>query len=142
LADTIREQIVQAFVTRAGEITGYSVVRSRNPVSESDLPCINVIPGRDQAEARYGKVVSVFPITIEAIQTTDLDAASAAQEDMLGDLLTAFTDPSDPVSALAEHIRYTDGGPTGINQAKDAVVGVSIIVEVKYSTILGNPYKQ
>lgn len=142
MADTIREQIIQDFVIRAGAVTGYSAVRARTPVSESDVPCINIIPGREQAELKYNLVTATFSITIEAMQYVDLDQASTIQEDMLGDLLTAFTDPEDPVSGLTDYIKYSEGGPAGVTQAKEMIAGVAIVVDVKYTYLAGNPYRQ
>ena len=151
MADTIREKIIKNFLTRAALVapaTGYvnnlsNALRAQSPVPETELPCLNILPGREETVNRFGKNEVTTTITVEAYKAAAADVnKNVDQEAMLGDLIRAFTRPDSVVSAYVDHIKYIEGGPASVPDSADKVVGVSAVFEVQYTTDIGDPYNQ
>lgn len=151
MADTIREQIIAAYVTRLAAWTtangynygcGASVFRAMPVVNPSEAPACALWPEAEEAEKRYNKMVCTMPVKVEAIAEVGTTNPSIIQEKLLGDAITIMTDPSVTVSSKIDSITYKGGGPAAVPDGRDTVVAVSAEFEIKYKFVLGNPETQ
>lgn len=163
---TIREKIIQEFLTRAALIRvsspqvyatdiGENVLRARSKVDPSELPCIVVWPQVEEAEIKYGRQLCKMPLKIEGVVKYGETDPSVVAEQILGDLIYCFVSQSwdrrrlivgsSPVAynnPYAESVVYTGGGTNDYPDGADITVGVFITLIVTYYTQIGNPYAQ
>jgi hypothetical protein len=161
MSDTIREIIIQDFISRLAVITtangyntniGKNVYRVRKAVDPDDLPCCVIWPGAEKGEASYGENSCTMPIRIEGIAEFGSENKSAVSEKILGDLKKCILEPG---NALAEppvgwirspdyidSLVYAGGGTEEYPGEEGKSVGAMISVEVKYTEKIGDPYSQ
>ena len=150
MADTIREQIITAYLTRLASwktgfnhLCGESVIRANPFYDRSKLPVCVLWPGDEEVTKEYGNNVCVMPFKVEAFAAVgEFDNASEIQEQLLGDAIKIMTDPAVTVTALTESIHYTRGGPADAQDPQKTTTGIFAEFEVKYQTLVGNPYSQ
>ncbi len=151
MADTIREQIIQAIIARAGTLRaangyntdcGQGVKRAEKDLEPKDLPAVVAWPQPEEAERRSGKNICTTQIKLETYMEFGAVNPSVVQEQMLGDLIKCVTDPAAPVTPLADDIFYKEGGPAGQPEAGESITAVVATFEIKYSYKIGNPYEQ
>ena len=151
MADTIREQIISAYVTRLDQITngngynsnvGNSVFRALKIIEQEDLPACVLWPGIEESVNRYGQNECVFTVKVEAIMEFGDTNPSVIQEQLLGDLIKCMTDPEVVVTALIESIEYIGGGPADQPEARETSTAVYAEFQIKYEFLVGNPYGQ
>jgi len=165
MSDTIREKIIKQIAARAAVITttngyntdmGLNVFRAVKDSAKKGLPACIVHPRPETAESNYGSVEMIMPVRIEGIVAYGSADASVVADQILGDLIKCFSDPSwdrrtlvtspaSPVAYLDPYdngIKYKGGGTDEYPNAEDLTVGASVLIEVYYSTKLGNPYEQ
>lgn len=114
MSDTIRELVIQEFVSRAAVIRttaspplyetdcGQNVYRAEDPYNDESLPCVSVWPGEETAEPSNGAVLHKMRIAVEGIHfygekavdegyAASNESASVVAERILGDLIKCFT---------------------------------------------------
>ena len=151
MSDTIRELIIQDFLTRAAVIRtgspsdyrtdiGAQVERCRkNPPTN----CVNVWPHPEVASKTYGKQQHIMPILLEGNLAFGDENPSIVSERILGDLIKAFTDPAWSRSPdYIGGIDYVSGGTGAYPDDEDHTVGASAQFNVHYETNIGDPYSQ
>jgi hypothetical protein len=147
MTDTIREQIIQGFVTRAAVIRttayntniGQAALRSRPRVAA--LPCCVIWAQTEAAENKMGKVLHRMPVRVEGFAAHGSEAAAIVAEKILGDLIKCFTSPA-WVRPLIENIVYQRGGANESPEDGATSKGASAEFLVSYYTAIGNPYAQ
>ncbi len=168
MADTIRELIIQEFITRAALIRntasppayvtdiGDNVLRARLRVDPSELPCIVIFPMPEEAENAHGLVRHRMRIRVDGIMVFGSESPSVVGERMHGDLIKCFTSPTwdrrrlaaspeSPVTydqPYAESIVYEGGGIEEYPEEGSISVGVQVRFLVTYWTKIGDPYNQ
>lgn len=152
--DTIRELIIQDFITRAAVIRttgspqayatdiGAEVLRARAKVDPDELPCCVVWPQIEEAENLHGQSRHRMPMQVDGVAMYGTTDPSVIAERILGDLIKCFSSPSWSRSPdYIESIVYQGGGPA--TQEEGAVaVGCSAKFLVTYWTKAGDPYNQ
>jgi len=100
VADTIREQIISAFMTRLADWTtargfnhgcGNAVFRGARYVDASDLPVCVLHPQSEEVTQQYGRNHCEMMIKIEALADIGTTNPSVVQEQLLGDAVTIMT---------------------------------------------------
>ena len=148
MADTIREQILQAVVTRLKTITvangfnldiGDKVFRARPTGDDSVLPWAVLWDSSEAATRQYGLRVVTMDIVVEILSKyTLVTGASQVGNQALGDILKAMPE-SDAWGGLARDTKY-QAGQTAFPSDGDTTAGVKVSFSIEYTTGLNNPY--
>jgi len=102
VADTIREQIISAYITRLADWTvangfnhgcGGSVFRAVQHVDEADVPACVLIPNLEEVTQQYGQNHCEMMVRIEAMADVGSTNPSVIQEQLLGDVIKIMTAP-------------------------------------------------
>jgi len=148
MAKSIREQIIDALLTRAATITtdnGYTCNMGDNAqwavktIDPDDLPACVVWPQAEDVAREYGDTVAMMPVRIEALNLIGAGAPGQMVEQMLADLITAF-DGGAAISAYIENCKYIRGGADEYPDPGAEAVAAFIEIEITYRTAAGNPY--
>lgn len=152
MADTIREQIIAAYLTRlaawriAGGFhhdCGSTVLRAVQHVDEKDLPVCALFPKPEEsATNQYGISEHQMPVRVEGLVAIGAANQSVIQEQLLGDLIKIMTDPDVAVTPKIKRIEYTGGGPNSTPTGEDTSVAAYAEFTITYTTLKGNPYSQ
>ena len=152
MADTIREQIIAAYVTRLASWLvsggfnyncGRSVERAIQVIDEKDLPSCVLWPQSEEVTQRYSKNVCEMIFKVEALTLVEDGVnPSITQEKLLGDAIKIMTDPSVSVTTKIKDIFYTGGGSAGIAKPEEQITAIFAEFKVKYKTANGDPYSQ
>lgn len=156
MADTIREQVITAYVNHLSNMItangfnydcGTAVLRSRKSIDVT--PAVNLLPKPETAENNeYGQLEKTTTIRLEAVVAFDPTVenaeaiASKIQNELLGDMEKCMTGSEIFVSGLVTDIDYTGGGPADIPAEEDTTVAAYAEFTIKYSTLIGDPYQQ
>jgi hypothetical protein len=117
MPDTIREQIIAAYTTRLGSwlttggfnvSCGATVQRGLPDISESDLPACVILPQIEEVTQNYGLNICKMNIRVEAVAEISTTNPSIVQEQLLGDAITAMTDPNPYIQLTFAAGGYTD----------------------------------
>lgn len=112
MADTIREQIIAAIVTKLADILitkgyntdiGQNVDRVLKDVDPDDLPATTVWPQPETSERKYGYSHIVMPVNLNGLVAFGSVNASVEAEKILGDLIELMT-------AIRWTLPFTSGG--------------------------------
>ena len=148
MAKSIRETIIDAFITRAATIVttgGYNCNMGANvqwaikTVDPDDLPAVVIWPQAETAEREYGDNVCSMTIRIEAIDAIGATSTGQAVEQMLADMIKAF-DGGAALSSYVEDCKYVRGGADDYPDDGALAVAAFVEFEIKYRTAAGNPY--
>lgn len=168
MSDTIRELIIQEFMTRAATLRntasppayatdmGGNPLRARLRVDPDELPCIVIFPMTEEAENAHGMSRHRMRIRVDGIVAFGSESPSVVGERMLGDLIKCFTSPSwdrrriaespeSPVTydpPYTESIVYEGGGIEEYPEDGSVSVGVQVRFMVTYWTAIGDPFNQ
>ena len=124
--DTIREQIIQAVISKLAIIrtangynteAGATVERALQNLDPADLPGCVVWPKAETRDPDYGSGAMIMPLQVEGLQLHGTDNPSVVAEQLLGDLIEAMV-------GIVWSLAFTSGGTYEI-QAGDAVEGVT-----------------
>lgn len=152
MADTIRELVIQAIVTRLAIITvagGYNsdigehVQRTKMPPVA--VPGCNVWPQPETSDRKYQKSLNSMQVLIEAVTLYGSSNPSQVSEQILGDLKKAMLDPSWLKSLSPNYIESVSpvgGGADDYPNEEDNTVGTKLMILVKYLETIGDPYSQ
>lgn len=151
MADTIREQIIAAYVTRLASWTtaggfnhncGASVFRMAPYIDPGDVPAGNLFPQVEEVTQKYGFNTCSMMVRVEGTAEVGTTNPSVIQEQLLGDAIKIMTDPDVAVTSLIEDILYVSGGPDSVPKGEDTTVCVFAEFKIVYNTLSGNPYSQ
>lgn len=159
--DTIREIIIQDFISRLAVITqangyntaiGGNVLRARKHVDPDEMPCCVVWPGTETAEASYGSNNCRMTMRIEGLAVFGTENPSVVSERILGDLKQCIFQPGNAFSSppagwlrspdYIDSLSYTGGGTEEYPDEGQKTTGAMISVEVEYTEDIGDPYSQ
>jgi hypothetical protein len=102
VADTIREQIISAYIDRLADWTtadgfnigcGASVFRAVQHIDEADVPACVLIPQTEEVTQQYGQNHCEMILKVEAIAEISTTNPSVVQEQLLGDAIKIMTAP-------------------------------------------------
>lgn len=147
MADSTRETIIKAFMTRAATITtgfnhamGSHVYRATKDVDPSCLPAIVVWPQPEVVEGReFGKYRCVMQMKFEAIAAFGTTHHSVVAEQLLADMRKALKSET-PISSLIDEHDYLGGGTDDYPDAGNKTIGAYALFNIKYLTSITNPY--
>lgn len=151
MADTIREQIIAAYIDRLADWTtaegfnigcGASVFRAVQHIDEADVPACVLTPQAEEVTQQYGQNLCEMMLKLEAVANIGTTNPSVIQEQLLGDAIKIMTDPNVAVTTKINSIGYATGGPNAIPKSEDTTVAVFAEFRVKYNTLAGDPYSQ
>ena len=158
MADTIREQIIQAIITGLGSVTtangyntncGGTVLRAVSSVDPDELPVFVVWPQPEESERKYGESNNAMVIRIEGFMLLSGENPSVVSELILGDMIKAMTGiiggengAARMTDDLADDVAYISGGPSAYPDDGGDSMGSSAEFQIKYCTAIGNPYSQ
>jgi hypothetical protein len=152
VADTIREQIIAAYLIRLADWTvangfnvdcGRHVFRAVQHVDESDLPaCVLFSKPEEATTNKYGISECRMPVRVEGLVMIGDADPPVIQEQLLGDAIKIMTDPDVAVTSKIKSIEYTGGGSGGTPTGEDTSVAVYAEFLITYTTLRGNPYSQ
>lgn len=126
MADSIREQIIQAIMDRLEIIrtanayqteSGATVERARKKLDPSDLPALVVWPKAEARVGQYATGMFVMPVQIDAMAAHGSVNPSVVSEQLLADLIEAMAGP-------AYSRTFTSGGTYEI-EAGDTITGAT-----------------
>ena len=150
MAETLREKIIKAYVTRlAGILTasgyninaGASVYRAQITINPDDLPAIVVWPKPEESKENYNSNFCDMALRCEVMAAFGSTNASIVQEQMLGDLKKCMLISSTPITYVDE-ISYVSGGPTEQPPGEDTVTAIFGEFRIIYHETIGDPYSQ
>jgi hypothetical protein len=152
MANTIRELILQDLQVQAAKITvvngyntniGGTTARGRSAFGPGELPAVNIIDKPEEVEKRFGKNACTMEVLIEAIVDYGDSNPSVISNQMLGDLIKAFTNTTFKATLTeVDSIQYIRGGTDDYPEEKHKTVGAFATFQIKYNTDLGDPYTQ
>ena len=141
MSDSLREQIIQAIVTRLGTIrtaNGYNtnigarVERARPVFGPEELPAVSVTPQPEETFRRYGATQCIMPVLLEASMLHGSLNPSVVAEKILADFIDCMTEPG-IFESLIERIVYASGGPEDYPGSGDQVTGCPATFIIYYS---------
>jgi len=150
--NTIREIIIQDFVTRLALITtagGYAtnigthVLRARKKIDPSELPAVIIWPGAETPYHKSGALFCVMTVKLEGIALFGTEDPSVIAEKILGDLkkcvlATNWTRTPEYIDGIV----YTGGGDSDSPDDGQTTAGAYVSFDVKYQTKLDDPCSQ
>lgn len=159
--NSIREVIIQDFLTRAAGITapggyntniGAKVLRARKKVDPSEVPAVVIFPGTETSEAKYGQNACKMTMRIEGIAKFGATDPSVVSEWILADLKKCFLAPENSLTSPAtgwartpdyiDSIVYTQGGSEDAPEDGQITIGAFAAFDVSYTTKVNDPYSQ
>lgn len=151
MANTIREQIIQAYLARLNAWTtadGYNfecagtIKRAESPNSDA-LPAVVLWPGEEYPVARYNETESSMVLKFEAMAPAGSNEnKSVIQEMLIGDLIMILTNPNVVITALSEDATITKISPASSQAPEETLTAAVAELTVKYTTTTGDPYSQ
>lgn len=154
MSESIREQIIQAVLTRLGQITmingyatdiGYRAVRATKYAPGGSTAQVVVIPRVEEAErVKYGKVSFIFPVDVHGFVSMipGVGNASEKSEAVYADIIRAMTRRDTPLTGLADGVNITGGGGVELADNEVTLAGATASFEIKYKTVVGDPTTQ
>lgn len=142
MADTIREQLIQACVTRAQTLTTVEVKRVQRSQGESQDKFISIWDGDDQKiSSAFGEDLNQFVLMLIA-EWNPLDVnPSVAANAFIGEAVAAMLGTDHDLGGLADSIEKATASPTYPNDGS-TIIQLSIAFLIKYRTAIGDPYTQ
>lgn len=141
MATTKRNQILNALLLRLLPINT-AATRNHVRLLDSKLPALTLWDDTESSQpAKYGKQSHRLAVHVVIADYLLPDAnPSEVGNELLGQLIKAVigTDPS--LSGLAESVRHQSNQISYPEAGGDWIIGVEIIFEVAYETVLGDPY--
>jgi hypothetical protein len=151
MADSIREQILQALQTKLEGITpgnGFDLdttgrisrcVRSHDP---DNLPAVVLWDGPEVPEHKAGFTKQLMEFTVEVlVSVADSDSASAPLNQWMAEIIKGITQGDTSLTGLVEATQYT-GAETQYSTVQSDAASVLINFQVIYNTVRGDPYTQ
>lgn len=142
MADTIREQIIQALMAKAAPLSAVEIVRARRSVGESQDRFISAWDGEDQAiDTSFGQQTMQFPILFICEWNHGDTNASVAANALMGEFIDAMLSDDINLAGLADDVALASMSPTYPNDGSNICI-LTAAFRIRYKTKLGNPYQQ
>lgn len=135
MADTIREQIIQAVISRLGIVRtskgyntncGRNVIRAERKRDSDKVESFTIWPGMDENDPKYSANAIEFPLIVEAEKAfTSTTNPSELGEQLLGDMVEALV-------GYLYALPFTSGGttvPKGGDTLTGETSGATAIIE-------------
>lgn len=133
----IREQIIAALAARM-------TAERANTIIET-LPARSIWDGSDGnvERNRYGGMDVTTDITVETVHQADLDHHqwSTQANVILAELITTATGTDRTLGGLADDVAYA-GGTIYYPEEGSDIIGVDLVLTVRWSHRIGDPYTQ
>lgn len=133
----IREQIIAALAERLSAERANSIIDT--------LPARSLWDGSDGLveRNRYGGVSVTTEITVETVHQADRNHRqwSTQGNTILAELIATATGSDRTLDGLCEDIAYT-GGTIYYPEEGSDIIGVDLILAVRWSHAVGDPYSQ
>lgn len=133
----IREQIIAALAARLNAERANSIIDT--------LPARSIWDGSDGLveRNRYGGVSVTTELTVETVHQADRDHRkwSSQGNAILAQLITEATGSDRTLGGIAEDIAYTGATIYYPDEGSD-VIGVDLVLAVRWSHKIGDPYSQ
>jgi len=151
MADTVREQIIQAFATKLATVTvangyhydvGNSVERAVPAKTKDQVPALVLWDTNDSvAEIQnYSGGHIALPLLVNAFIAVDpLVNNSVAANRLLGDLIKAMTSGDTTLGGLADSTRYTES-QMEYPQPGEQTIGVNVVFNLMFNFAKGDPF--
>ena len=137
MADTVREQILQAFVLKIG------AERCVKLDSDSDLPAKSVWDNGEEASKKaFGVTEVALPLPVEYLAEVDkqtFPTYSAQANAMLGEIIQAATSGDNKLGGLCQSIEYAE---SEFIYPKDGEqeIEVYVVFNITYQFATGDPF--
>lgn len=151
MADSIREQIVQAVLSLTQSITkdngyetdiGLRMERARRSFSESDLPGGSVWANSEASARDYESTQQALDVAIDGHhEVVKNETSDVTANRMIADFRKAIETYDSTLNALVSGIQYTQADPEYPDDGS-SVVSVTVKYEITYDTVRGDPYTQ
>lgn len=133
----IREQIIAALAARLNAERANSVIET--------LPARTLWDGSDGnvERNRYGGVSVTTELTIETVHQADRDHRQWSQQGnaILAALIAEATGGDRTLAGLVDDVAYT-GGTIYYPEEGSDIIGVDLVLAVRWSHRIGDPYSQ
>lgn len=133
----IREQIIAALAARLNAERANSVIET--------LPARTLWDGSDGnvERNRYGGVSVTTEITVETVHQADRDHRQWSQQGnaILAALIAEATGGDRTLGGLVDDVAYT-GGTIYYPEEGSDIIGVDLVLAVRWSHRIGDPYSQ
>lgn len=140
MADTIREQIIAKFTTRAAPLSGLEVTRCRRSVGEMNDRFVSIWDGDDQAQGvQYDVQRMQFPIALECIWKTVEHSIEANA--VIGEIVALMIGTNRTFDGKALKTEYVSASPRYPDDGSD-YTSLTVLFNITYETVLGDPYTQ
>ncbi len=138
MSNTVRETIIAAWTTRAASLSTLPVLRTQRSIGETDERFVSVWDGEDQSQGvQYGKQKMQFPLAIECVKkTTDHSIEANA---IMGEIIALFMSRTFTGLWLKNELAVAS---PGYPQDGGGYSTITVIFNVTYETVLGDPYTQ
>ena len=102
MADTIREQIIQAIIAKLADIRmtrgfatdlGSHVYRAAMTIPTDQTPAVSVIPGVEECTRSYATQLCTMPVRVLGVARHLSENPSVVAERMLGDIIRCLLEP-------------------------------------------------
>lgn len=143
MADTIREQLIQAFTTQVQTLTTNPVIRAQRFHEIGTDKNISVWDGEDVPAdtQRYGVQRNSFSIAIYA-QWVVVENPSVDANVLLGDVITLLMNGDNlTLNGLAERMEYSGAVPDYTEEGSN-LAAITITFTIHYTTVKGDPFTQ
>lgn len=138
MADTIREQIIAAWITRASTLSTLPILRAQRSILETNDRFVSLWDGEDQAQGvQYGKQRMQFPLAVECIKKTTNHSTEANA--IMGEIIARFLARTFTGKWLKAELAVAS---PGYPQDGGSYTTITIIFNITYETALGDPYTQ
>lgn len=133
----IREQIIAALAARLNAERANSIIDT--------LPARSIWDGSDGLveRNRYGGVSVTTELTVETVHQADRDHHqwSTQGNTILAELIATATGTDRTLGGLAEDVAYA-GGTIYYPEEGSDIIGVDLVLAVRWSHRIGDPYSQ
>jgi len=137
MPDTIREQVIKAFVLKVG------AARCVKLDGESELPAKSVWDnGESATKTAYGAMEVVLPLPVEylaSVDKTTYPILSAQANAMLGELIQAATSGDNTLNEICRSIEYAE---SEFIYPEDGAKEIEVyaIFNITYQYAIGDPF--
>jgi hypothetical protein len=140
MADTVREKIIAAFTNRAASLSSLPIDRAQRSIADTNDRFISIWDGEDQSRSvQYDKQRMMFPLAIECIVKTKEHSIEA--NSLMGEIISLFMATNRTFDGLALKTELAVASP-GYPQDGSKYTTVTVIFNITYETVLGDPYTQ
>lgn len=147
MADTIRKQILDSLVAHLKTETwvtsaGVGINPGKTKYKKVEMPGMSVFAGQEQASTEgYGAQDCNVEVELRyvGLLVNSLDSPFDIAEDIRGQIIKSAMTAT--LGGLANSMEYA-GGTVDYPTVDDETIQVSVLINIKYETLIQNPYSQ